>query len=155
MYCTWCMWKTTLKRSVHRRYEIINIPRDFFAYQCVSTRVIKVMTPYSCCFEAYKLRDPQRFTSLSSSVLIANHNHTGFIWGSTGFTLENHCQSLLCKVYGNKVMTQQFCPCTRCLMPRPHFQGGKGSGELGQNPWACTEEFPRANQIAALALSYD
>ena len=38
------------------------------------------------------------------------------------------------------------------LVPRPHLQGGKGSGELGQNPWACAEEFPRANQIA---LSHD
>ena len=36
------------------------------------------------------------------------------------------------------------------LIPRPHLQKGKGSGELGQNPWACTEEFPRANEIAAL-----
>ena len=41
------------------------------------------------------------------------------------------------------------------LMPRPHLPGGKGSGELGPNPWACAEEFPRANQITALALSYD
>ena len=41
------------------------------------------------------------------------------------------------------------------LVPRPHLQGGKGSGELGPNPWACAEEFPHANQIAALALSYD
>ena len=41
------------------------------------------------------------------------------------------------------------------LVPRPHPRGGKGSGELGQNPWACTEEFPRANEIVALAQSYD
>ena len=41
------------------------------------------------------------------------------------------------------------------LVPRPHPQGGKGSGELGQNPWACAEEFPRANEIVALAQSYD
>ena len=34
------------------------------------------------------------------------------------------------------------------LIPRPHLQGGKGSGEL---PWACAEEFPVANEIAALA----
>ena len=46
-------------------------------------------------------------------------------------------------------------PPTTSLVPRPHLQGGKGSGELGQNPWACAEEFPCANQIAALALSYD
>ena len=38
---------------------------------------------------------------------------------------------------------------------RSHLQGGKGSGELGQNPWACTEEFPCANEIAALAQSHD
>ena len=36
------------------------------------------------------------------------------------------------------------------LVPRPHLQGGKGSGEFGQNPWACAEEFPRANEIAGL-----
>ena len=41
------------------------------------------------------------------------------------------------------------------LVPRPHLQRGKGSGELGPNPWACAEEFPRANQITALALSCD
>ena len=41
------------------------------------------------------------------------------------------------------------------LVPRPHPRGGKGSGELGQNPWACAEEFPRANEILALAQSYD
>ena len=28
--------------------------------------------------------------------------------------------------------------------------GGKWSDELGQNPWACTEEFLHANEIAAL-----
>ena len=43
----------------------------------------------------------------------------------------------------------------RSLVPRPHPRGGKGSGELGQNPWACAEEFPRANEIVALAQSYD
>ena len=44
-----------------------------------------------------------------------------------------------------------------CLsfVPRPHLQGGKGSGELGQSPWTCAEEFPRANEIAALAQSCD
>ena len=41
------------------------------------------------------------------------------------------------------------------LVPRPHPRGGKGSGELGQNPWACAEEFPRANEIVVLAQSYD
>ena len=41
------------------------------------------------------------------------------------------------------------------LVPRPHPRGGKGSGELGQHPWACAEEFPRANEIVALAQSYD
>ena len=41
------------------------------------------------------------------------------------------------------------------LVPRPHPRGGKGSGELGQNPWACAEEFPCANEIVALAQSYD
>ena len=34
------------------------------------------------------------------------------------------------------------------LVPRPHHQEGKGSGELGQNSRACAEEFPHANQIA-------
>ena len=38
---------------------------------------------------------------------------------------------------------------------RPHLQGGKGSGEFGQNPWAFTEEFPCANEITALAQSHD
>ena len=48
-----------------------------------------------------------------------------------------------------------FDPIICSLVPRPHLQRGKGSGELGPNPWACAEEFPRANQIAALALSCD
>ena len=46
--------------------------------------------------------DPQGFASLSSLVLITNHNHTTFLWGSSGFTLENRRQSLLWKAYGNK-----------------------------------------------------
>ena len=41
------------------------------------------------------------------------------------------------------------------LVPRPHPRGGKGSGELGQNPWTCAEEFSHANEITALAQSYD
>ena len=48
-----------------------------------------------------------------------------------------------------------FSPTHCSLVPRPHPRGGKGSGELGQNPWACAEEFPRANEIVALAQSYD
>ena len=39
--------------------------------------------------------------------------------------------------------------------PDPTLEEGKGSGELGQNPRACAEEFPRANEIAALAQSHD
>ena len=41
------------------------------------------------------------------------------------------------------------------LVPRPYPQEEIGSGELGPNPWACTVEFPRANQITTLAQSYD
>ena len=47
------------------------------------------------------------------------------------------------------------CHYSTSLVPRPHPRGGKGSGELGQNPWACAEEFPRTNEIVALAQSYD
>ena len=39
--------------------------------------------------------------------------------------------------------------------PDPTSKGGKGSGELGTNPWSYTEKFPHTNRIAALALSYD
>ena len=51
--------------------------------------------------------------------------------------------------------TSRSCHARTSLVPRPHPRGGKGSGELGQNPWACAEEFPRANEIVALAQSYD
>jgi hypothetical protein len=37
----------------------------------------------------------------------------------------------------------------------PNLQGGKGFGELGQNHCACAEEFPCANEVAALAQSHD
>ena len=40
----------------------------------------------------------------------------------------------------------------RAQTPPP--KGGKESGELGPNPQACAEEFPRTSQITALALSY-
>ena len=42
--------------------------------------------------------------------------------------------------------------------PDPTLCEGKGSGDFGQNPWSSwrpMEEFVRANQIAALAQSYD
>ena len=53
-------------------------------------------------------------------------------------------------------ITHTLLSCMSCLLvymhislvPRPHPRGGKGSGELGLNLWACTEEFPRANQIS-------
>ena len=54
----------------------------------------------------------------------------------------------------NSLLTEMITPQTS-LVPRPHLRGGKGSGELGQNPWAYAEEFPRANEIIALAQSYD
>ena len=57
-------------------------------------------------------------------------------------------------VYPHTILTPNF-PSNTSLVPRPHPRGGKGSGELGQNPWACAEEFPRANEIVALAQSYD
>ena len=38
------------------------------------------------------------------------------------------------------------------LAPRPHLQGGCGSG---RNPWVRAEEFPCTNEIAALAQSHD
>ena len=41
------------------------------------------------------------------------------------------------------------------LVPRPYLQGGKGSGDLGQNPCACAEEFIHANEITALGQSHD
>ena len=41
------------------------------------------------------------------------------------------------------------------LVPRPHPQEGKRSGELGLNPWAYASEFPLTNQITALAQSCD
>ena len=56
------------------------------------------MSPYSCCVEAERLRDPQGISRSNIIVLIADHSHTNFAWGSGGITLENCHRSLLCKV---------------------------------------------------------
>ena len=61
---------------LQRRYEIINIPRDFLHTQCASTRVIEVLTPYGCCVEAVT---SSRVRSSSSLVLITSHNHTSLV----------------------------------------------------------------------------
>ena len=64
------------------------------------------------------------------------------------------------RVFGGKKIKISWSTCQRIARlatvsyPDPAFEGGKRSGELGQNPWACTEEFPHANQIIALAQSH-
>ena len=73
-------------------------------------RVILGVSPYSCCVEAKNLRDSQGISSLNVIVLIADHSHTVFAWGSGGITFENrHRSSLYVKYMGIKVMTQHFC----------------------------------------------
>ena len=37
--------------------------------------------------------------------------------------------------------------------PDPTLKEGKGSGELGLNPWVYTDEFPHTNEISTLAQS--
>ena len=76
--------------TYQRRYEIINIPHDSCAYQCVSSWVCP---SYCCCVEAQKSRDPQGIPSLNSVVSIVDHGHNiiCFVWGSRGITLENRC----------------------------------------------------------------
>ena len=150
------------------------------------------MTRHSCCVKAKKLQDPQGFATLSPLVLIASHNHAGFMWGSPGFTLENYAEVYYVMSMGIKVMTQHVCPCTWCFRtssgsypnyvpnepneimwnnflpkpptlylvssPDPTLEEGKGSGDFGQKAWSSwqsAQEFTRANQIAALAQSYD
>ena len=69
--------------------------------------VIVGVSPYSYCVEAKKLRDPQGISS-SNIILIADHSHTIFAWGSHGITLENRHKNSLCKVYGDK-SDEHFC----------------------------------------------
>ena len=71
-----------------RRYEIITIPRDLCACQCVS---LWVCPSYSLCVETQKSWDPQGIPSSNSVVSIADHGHICFIWGSQGITLKNRC----------------------------------------------------------------
>ena len=91
----------TALASYQRRYEIINIPRDFLhtnAHRPASSG----SWPYMVAVLKLKWWDPQGITSSSSLVLNTSHNHTCFMWGSPGFTLEYHCRTLLCKAYRNK-----------------------------------------------------
>ena len=60
------------------------------------------------------------------------------------------CLSLCYRYYSQRSWLRAIS-----LVPRPYPQEGKGSGELGLNPWACAVDFPCANQIAGLAQSYD
>ena len=92
----------TALASYQRRYEIINIPCDFLHTNARRPASSGSWPPYGCCIEVEKLRDPQGITGSSSLVLNTSHNHTCFMWGSPGFTLEYHCRTLLCKVYRNK-----------------------------------------------------
>ena len=89
----------TALASYQRRYEIINIPRDFLHTNARCPASSGSWLPYGCCVEVEKLWDPQGIAGSSSLVLNASHNHTCFMWGSPGFTLENHCWTLICKVY--------------------------------------------------------
>ena len=97
--------KRILRYEVHghsqRRYGIINIPRDFCAYQCTSWWVC----PHAVA--VLKLRSLQGISSSNVIIIvsISDHSHiylSCLIWGSWGITLKNRHQSLLCKVYGNK-----------------------------------------------------
>ena len=62
------------------------------------------VSPYVCSVEAEKLRG---IPSSNIIVLITDRSHTVFCLGilrdHPGITLENHNQSLLCKVYGDKI----------------------------------------------------
>ena len=84
------------------RYGIINIPRNFCAYQCASWWVCLHMV---AVLKLRSLRDPQGISSSNVIVSISDHSHiylSCLIWGSHGITLENCHQSLLCEVYRNK-----------------------------------------------------
>ena len=65
-----------------RRYEIINIPCDLCAHQCVSSWGV----PHTVA--ELKLKNCG-IPSLNSVVLITDHSHIHFIQGSRGITLEN------------------------------------------------------------------
>ena len=65
-------------------------------------RIIVGVSPYGCSVETKKWWDPQGISSSNIIVSITDHSHAVFVWGSRGITLENHHQSLPCKVYGDK-----------------------------------------------------
>ena len=71
---------------------------------CIPIRVIMGVSPYSCCAEAKKRRDPQGFASSIIIVLVACHVHIGLERGSQGFTIEVY----YVKSMGIKIITQQF-----------------------------------------------
>ena len=83
-----------------RRYEIINIPHDFCAYQSTSSWVCP------CTVAMLKAKNSGIVKgSLYSSIVvvsIACPIHIGLEQGSWRFTLKNRHPSLLCKVYGAK-----------------------------------------------------
>ena len=83
----------------------------------------------------------QKYLRHLDKVIPKNGDATGFI--------NYHAHMLYC-IHVHALHTW-WCS----LVPRPHLQGGKGSGELGQNSWACAKEFPRASEIMALAQSHD
>ena len=72
--------------------------------------VIVGVSPYRCCVEAKKLRDPQGISSSSIVVLIAGHIHIGLDWRSRGVILEIKVaiEVYYVKSIEIKVMTQYF-----------------------------------------------
>ena len=88
-----------------RRYKIINILVTFVhTNACHHIGV----SPYNSCAEAKKLRDPPGIPISNVIVLITDHSHIFFVWGSWGITLENCHWSLLCKIYGDKSADTTF-----------------------------------------------
>ena len=58
--------------------------------------------PHAVVVLKLKSADPRGISSSSVIILIAVHSPTILAWGSQGITSENHHQSSLCKVYGDK-----------------------------------------------------
>ena len=76
---------------------------------CIPVRVIVGMSPYSCCVEAKKLRDPRGISSSNDVVSITDYDHTILLGNPKGSPSKIVIEAHYVKYMGIKVMTQHFC----------------------------------------------
>ena len=122
----WCrfslLWSLCLPRGGTK-------PLIFHVTFCIPMCVIKVMTLYRCCVEAWELgslAQALQFWLLVTSTPVWYRDP----WGSPMKTTSN---VYYVKSMGTKVITQHFCPCTWC------FRTSSGACPM---PWAYGSVIP-------------